>query len=78
MIRNLPHPDEATEIEMIAIMREVIVNLLEWAYGSSDGNYKMYTYAKAALETLNRSYSLSDEEEEELKKSKLYSYIARE
>ncbi len=75
LIQNLPDPNFIKAVEIKAVFREVIAGKLEWAYHESNGEYKMAAYAKAALETIDQSYSLSESEFEELKQSKLWEYI---
>ncbi len=75
LIDAVPAPQKATELEMLAIMSEVITGAMEWAYHQSDGKHKMAAYAHAALESLGRDYRLSEAEINELKGSALWPYL---
>lgn len=77
LIQNLPDPVSIKQVEIKAIFREVIAGKMEWAYHEADGDYKMAAYAKAALETVGQTYSISEEEYEELKQSRLWKYITQ-
>lgn len=75
LINALPATSATTDLEKQAIFGEVIASLLEWAYHESDGEYKMYAYAKGALQTAGIDYSLSDSEIAELRKSRLWPFL---
>jgi len=78
LVRALPQESALTDIEIVAVFGEVIAGRLEWgAYRESDGRYTMATYAKAALETQGRSYSLTEEETQQLHASVLWPFIER-
>jgi len=46
-IRQLPAPDSASEAQIADVFNHVQTGLLEWAYHTSDGQYKMAAYAGA-------------------------------
>ncbi|MFZ5953631.1 MAG: hypothetical protein ACOYT8_00860 [Candidatus Dependentiae bacterium] len=75
LINALPEPNNINEVEIIAIFSEVITGRLEWAYHHSDGKFKMAAYAHAALKTINRDYSLSENEKHILSESRIWPYL---
>jgi hypothetical protein len=75
LIRALPSADATSDLEKRAIFQEVISGLLEWAYNESDGEFKMYTYAKAAAEAAGLDWRLSTEEREQLSTSRLWPFL---
>ena len=77
LIQALPIASALSDVEIVAVFREVIAGYLEWAYHQSDGHYEMAVYAQAALETLGRSYSLTPEETQQLQTSVLWPFIKR-
>jgi len=77
LMRALPPASELADVEIVAVFREVIAGRLEWAFHQSDGRYKMAAYASAALEKLERSHFLTDEETEEIRASILWPLIDR-
>ncbi len=77
LIQALPIAAALSDIEIVAVFREVIAGYLEWAYHQSDGQYKMAAYAHAALETIGRSYPLTPEETQKLQSSVLWPFIKR-
>ncbi|WP_347242855.1 hypothetical protein, partial [Thermogutta sp.] len=60
LIEALPPVDMLSDLEIRAILGEVIYGNLEWAYHKDDGAYKMAAYAHGALEAAGQSWSLSD------------------
>lgn len=76
LIQALPAASAVSDLEIVAVLREVILGYLEWAYHQSDGRYKMAAYAHAALEKAGRSYTLTAEETEVLKSSTLWPYLS--
>ncbi|MGQ9581821.1 MAG: hypothetical protein ACUVT8_12905 [Armatimonadota bacterium] len=76
LIENLPDERELSDIEIRAILAEVITGKLEWAYHQSDGHYKMGAYARAALEQAELPSVLSDTERRQLRDSKIYPYLS--
>jgi hypothetical protein len=70
-------PERASELEMRAVMKEVLTGLLEWAFVESDGKFSMADYARAALQPFGGRYSLNDEEQADLRKSSaLWPYLS--
>lgn len=76
LVNNLPEQHELSDIEIRAVLAEVIAGKLEWAYHQSDGDYKMAAYAYAALEQANLPIFLSEAEKRELKKSRIYPFLS--
>ena len=72
----LPSSSQLSEVEIVAVFREAIAGRLEWAYGA-EGGVRIVDLARAALETLGRSYSLTPEEEGQLESSVLWPFIKR-
>jgi hypothetical protein len=75
LIRALPAADATSDLEKRAIFQEVISGLLEWAYHESDGAFKMYAYAKAAVEAAGVDWYVSKEEREQLRTSRLWPFL---
>jgi hypothetical protein len=75
LILHLPDPNSAKEEEMLAVMAEVIAGGLEWAYGQSDGQFKMAAYAHEAAKPFG-GYQLSEENQKFLKSSPLWPYTS--
>lgn len=78
LVENLPEEKDLTDVEIKAVLVEVIIGKLECAYHQSDGNYKMAAYAHAALEQAGLHHYLWNEEKKQLKVmgSKLYPYFS--
>jgi hypothetical protein len=76
LVENLPEEKELTDIEIRAVLAEVIAGKLEWAYHQSDGAYKMAAYAHAALEQAGLPLFLSETEKAQLKTSQIYAYLS--
>ncbi|MEM4204188.1 MAG: hypothetical protein QXS54_08980 [Candidatus Methanomethylicaceae archaeon] len=76
LVDNLPEQHELSDLEIRAILAEVIAGKLEWAYHQSDGDYKMAAYAHAAIEQAGLPIFLSEAEKGELRNSKLYSFLS--
>ncbi len=76
LVENLPEEKDLSDIEIRAVLAEVIAGKLEWAYHQSDGDYKMAAYAHAALDRAGSPLFLSQEEKAKLKASKLYPYLS--
>ncbi len=76
LVNSLPSESGLSEIEIRAILSEVISGKLEWAYHESDGDFKMAAYAHAALKKANQPLFLPKEVKVELKKSLLYPYLS--
>jgi hypothetical protein len=75
LVNNLPHENLASELEMRAVLGEVIHGNLEWGYHESDGRFKMAAYSLAAFETLNIGWAFNDAEKEILKSSELWKFL---
>jgi len=76
LVERLPEEGNLSDIEIRAVLLEVIAGKLEWAYHLSDGSYKMAAYATAALEQDGIPIFLSEEEQQKLKNSLLYKYLS--
>jgi hypothetical protein len=76
LIKNLPTVKNINQLEIRAILGEIIYGNLEWAYHKDDGKYKMAAYAHSALETEHFALSLSEEEKDKLKNSRLWPYLS--
>jgi hypothetical protein len=76
LVRALPEVARVTDVEVIAVFREVIAGRLEWAH-QVPGGREMTDRVRVALQRAGRSYSLTLEEEEELKTSVLWPFIKR-
>jgi hypothetical protein len=67
---------QASELEMRAVMKEVLAGLLEWGHGQSDGQQTMAAYAQEAVASFG-GYSLREAEEAELRRtSSLWPYLS--
>jgi hypothetical protein len=78
LVDNLPDQSELSDIEIRAVLVEVISGKLEWAYHQSDGDYKMAAYAHAALEQAGLPTFLSEAEKCELRGSRIYPFLKRQ
>jgi len=78
LVDNLPYQSELSDIEIRAVLVEVISGKLEWAYHQSDGDYKMAAYAHAALEQAGLPTFLSEAEKRELRGSRIYPFLKRQ
>ena len=76
LVKGLPDESGLSEIEIRAILSEVIAGKLEWAYHESDGKFKMAAYAHAALKKANQPIFLTKEDKNKLKQSSLYPYLS--
>ncbi len=74
LINHLPKANTVTDLEMRAIMQEVINGYLEWAYHKDDGQFKMAAYAHAALEASNQ-WMMNETEKQELKTSHIWRFL---
>jgi hypothetical protein len=77
LIELIEGNQKLNELEMKAILVEVLSGNLEWAYGESDGKYTMADYAHAALKTLFNGWDFSDKEKSKLQKSSLANYLSQ-
>lgn len=78
LVENLPLPEEISDIEIKAILREVIAGHLEACFGASDGKYKMSVYARAGLKAIGDTSGIgefTDEDIESLKNTTLWLYL---
>jgi hypothetical protein len=76
LVNSLPDESGLSEVEIRAILSEVIAGKLEWAYHESDGKYKMAAYAHAALKKANQPIFLTREDKDKLKSSSLYQFLS--
>lgn len=76
LVKNLPEEKKLSDLEIRAVLVEVIAGRLEWAYHQSDGSYKMAAYAHAALKQAGLPPFLSQTEKDKLKTSNLYFYLS--
>ena len=72
LIRAMPEPDEATDLEIQAIAWEVISGYGEWAFVESDGTRQMHEYAENIVTIDGKRKFFSDQELDQLRKSPLY------
>jgi len=75
LILALPPPDELSQLEIRAVLGEVIYGNLEWAYHQADSQYKMAAYAHGALEAAGLSWSLTEEDRKQLVGSRLWPHL---
>ena len=75
LIRALPPASKLNDLEIRAVLGEVIYGYLEWAYHETDGQYKMAAYAHGALEAVGLNWSLSETERQQLKGSTLWPHL---
>ena len=75
LIDNLPECDEISNVEIRAILEEVIWGYLEWGYHKKDRYYKMAAYAHGAFESNNISGQLNDNEKKKLEKSQIWQFL---
>ena len=75
LIAALPPACDASELEIRAVLGEVIYGNLEWAYHDTDGQYKMGAYAHGALEAAGLVLSINEAERTELKGSILWPHL---
>lgn len=69
LIDALPAADQLSELEIRAVLAEVIMGKLEWGYHQSDGEYKMAAYAHSALDSAGYDFRLTGEEVKGLRES---------
>jgi hypothetical protein len=77
-VQVMEHADKMTDLEVRALLGEVIYGRLEYFYHVSDGQYKMAAYVEAAMKSDDELLSFTDEERVELKGSKLGALLYRE
>ncbi len=72
----LPKPNNISEIEIRAVLIEVIKGNLEDCYSASDGSYKMCAYSRAGLDSIGKGESeFTPEEMSLLAVSPLWPYL---
>lgn len=76
LIRSLPPASQLSELEIRAVLGEVIYGNLEWAYHEMEGDYKMAAYAHGALEAAGLSSSINENEKQALKTSVLWPHLS--
>lgn len=76
LVDNLPDQSVLSDLEIRAVLAEVIAGKLEWAYHQSDSHYKMAAYAHAALEQAGLPIFLSEVEKRELGSSRIYPFLS--
>lgn len=76
LVAALPPAEQLTELEIRAVLGEVIYGSLEWAYHQSDGRYKMAAYAHAALDNAHLPLGISSEEKVALRESFLAQHLS--
>ena len=75
LTKALPLHDNLSDLEIQAVLGEVIYGNLEWAYHQDDGAYKMAAYAQGALEATGLSFVLSSDEKAKLQDSPLWTHL---
>lgn len=75
LISFLPDVSNLTELEIRAVLGEIIYGNLEWAFHKDDGDYKMADYAIAALNSGGYDNTLSQNDRNKLKPSPLWPYL---
>jgi hypothetical protein len=76
LIRALPPASKLNDIEVRAVLGEVIYGNLEWGYHQTDGHYKMAAYALGALEAAKLPYSMGDADKQQLTSSSLWPLLS--
>ena len=74
LIKALPESSGLSDLEMRAVLAEVLAGRMEWAYHRSDGAYKMAAYAEALADDDGRL--VVEGELAELRRSALAPYLA--
>ena len=75
LIKFLPDVSTLTELEIRAVLGEIIYGNLEWAYHKSDGKYKMAAYAHAALESGGFDSTLNQNDRNKLRPSPVWPFL---
>jgi len=75
LILALPSADQLSQLEIRAVLGEVIYGNLEWAYHHADSQYKMAAYAHCAFEAAGLSWSLTEDERKQLVGSRLWPHL---
>ena len=76
LILALPAPSKLDDLELQAVVTEVVMGLLEWGYHDADDDYKMGAYAHAALEAADLDFLLSEDERQRLADSALEPFLS--
>ncbi|HKZ78456.1 MAG TPA: hypothetical protein VI750_05925 [Pyrinomonadaceae bacterium] len=76
LIDKLPGSEALSELELRAVLGEVIYGNLEWGYHESDGKFKIAAYAHAALKQAGHQFSLDEHEKQALDNSQLWPYLS--
>ena len=76
LIRAMRPASDVSDIEIRAVLGEVIYGNLEWGYTRSDGTRTMADYAKAALSQAGLTYGLSVEDLQSLQASSLWEHLS--
>ncbi len=75
LVEALRPADEMRDIEMRAILGEVMWGNLEWAKDASDGQYTLRAYVWAAEKSSSDLLHLSEDEKSELRQSHLWPHL---
>jgi len=76
LIDRLPPASNISELEIRAVLGEVIYGNLEWGYHESDGDFKMAAYAEAALEQAGFEFWINEQDKQSLKASSLWPHLS--
>lgn len=77
LTEQLPEVGELSELEIRAVLVEVIMGNLKWAFRERDGSLNMGEHAFNGLNQAGYGTSFSDEEIDRLRQSKLWPYLYR-
>lgn len=75
LVKHLIEPNNISDIEIKAILIEVIQGSLEPCYHASDSKYKMGAYAHAGLKHYGSIHKLTEEEALILRRSPIRQYL---
>jgi hypothetical protein len=76
LVAVLPEPSVASELEMRAVLGELITGNLAWAYRKTDGLHPMAAYAHAGLEHAGVTTEIRDpDEREQLRTSPIWPFL---
>ncbi len=75
IINALPPASSLNELEIRAILGEVVYGYLEWGFHQADEQFKMGAYAFGAFEAGKVSYSLNPDEMQGLRGSKIWPFL---
>ena len=68
-------PDDPSDLEIRAVLEQIIRGNLEWGFHQSDGQYKMAAYALGAIQSQSLPMFMSDQDRSALSKSPLSSLL---